>query len=90
MDELTISKLKADNDRLTRDVQQLKKDLDAISALVISPRVSFENFEGSFKTLSTAPTTTNFQNGSLVLSDVSGTRKINVRINGAWYSVTVT
>lgn len=28
--------------------------------------------------------------GKLVLSDISGTRRIHVRINGAWYSVAVT
>lgn len=94
------------NDALDPQVQQLIDDiasmklrlvsletsLNALQTSLRSPRVQIKNFEGLFKSAATAPTVTdtNWTDGSMLLSDTGVTRKINVRINGVWYSVAVT
>jgi len=76
-------------EELSRQFKDLQTQSNLATQFLKGARVRVDNLEGSFKTLTVAPST-GFQNGSLVLTDISGTRKINVLINGAWYSVTVT
>lgn len=75
-----------------QELDEIKQRIRDLEALVVAPRVVLQNFEGIFKTLAAAPTAadTDFQDGTLLLSDVSGTRTIHVRINGTWYGVPVT
>lgn len=74
---------------LEKKVADLTNSLQETDNYLESPRVQIRNLEGAFKTLGAAPTA-DFMDGALVLTDISGTRKINVRINKVWYSVTVT
>lgn len=53
-----------------------------------SPKIDPNNLLG-FPIRTSTPTDSAIQ-GKIVLSDISGTRKIWARINGTWYSVTVT
>jgi len=76
-------------EELSRQFKDLQTQSNLATQFLKGARVRVDNLEGSFKTLAVAPST-GFQNGSLVLTDISGTRKINVLINGTWYSVTVT
>lgn len=76
-------------EELSRQFKDLQTQSNLATQFLKGARVRVDNLEGSFKTLTVAPST-GFQNGSLVLTDISGTRKINVLINGTWYSVTVT
>lgn len=76
---------------LRNQIAELKQSVETLRGQVSGARVRFQNFEGLFKTFTTAaPTANDFPNGSIILSDISGTRKINVVINGVVYSVTVT
>ena len=76
---------------LKRQVTMLSDKLDDLRKQTNNPRVVIDNFEGVLKILPAVPTTTQgFRDGSVVLTDVGGTRKIYVYITGAWYSVTVT
>lgn len=81
------------------EVELLKKKIDGLNqrirdleTVVFSVRTNIDNLEGNFKILTAEPTAsdTNWDEGSLILTDVSGTRKLFVRINQAWYSVEVT
>lgn len=77
---------------LRAHIQNLEQSLMQVKLDFYGPRVRIQQLEGTFKTLAVAPTSsdTDFQDGTLILSDVSGTRRIHVRIGGAWYAVTVT
>lgn len=55
---------------------------------VDAPQIDPSFFLG-FPVFSAAPTHA-ASDGTIVLSDVAGTRKIHARIGGAWYSITVT
>lgn len=91
MDEQTrkYEELSRKFEEMSRQFKELQAQSNLATQSLKGARVRIDNLEGSFKVLTTAPTT-GFQNGSLVLTDISGTRKINVLINGTWYSTTVT
>jgi hypothetical protein len=83
---IDVQRIKSLEDRL----DEAEKKLSAIRNVIFDSRPRIKNFEGTFKILNAVPTDTTFENGSFVLSDVSGTRKIHVFISGTWYAVTVT
>lgn len=91
MDEQTrkYEELSRKFEEMSRQFKELQAQSNLATQYLKGARIRIDNLEGSFKVLTTAPTT-GFQNGSLVLTDISGTRKINVLINGTWYSTTVT
>lgn len=89
MDELQFQQMQKEIETLKKTVARLEASLRETDNYVKAPRVQIKNFEGLFKTLTTAPTT-GFPDGALVFTDIAGTRKINVLINKVWYSVTVT
>ena len=64
-------------EELSRQFKDLQTQSNLATQFLKGARVRVDNLEGSFKTLTVAPST-GFQNGSLVLTDISGTRKINV------------
>lgn len=91
MDEQTrkYEELNRKLEEVSRQLRELQAQSNLATQSLKGARVRIDNLEGSFKTLTAAPST-GFQNGSLVLTDIATTRKINVLINGTWYSVTVT
>jgi hypothetical protein len=82
--------MEEDIKKLKDRVDYLEKTLNNLSNSIRNPRVQIENLEGIFKTLASAPLTTDYRDGALVLYDDGGTRKIYVKINGAFYSATIT
>lgn len=70
---------------LERQIQSLKERLD-------NPRVRIQNFEGVFKTVSSAPSNSDdYQDGSILLyDDGSSTRRIYAKINKTWRYVALT
>ncbi len=96
MDEQTRMEI----DSLKKSLADMKRELSAIKetatitrARLDSPRVKFKNFEGAFKTRTDAEPTstdTDWENGTILLTNVSGTQKLFARIDGSWYSATLT
>lgn len=78
-----IKKMQADYIALSKRVDQLENKLS-------SARVVIKNLEGAFKIATSAVTTNDMQEGSLILSNESGTYKLYARINNGWRSVTLT
>lgn len=72
-------------------IEDIEQRIVILEKLLTDGRVRIRNLEGSFKTISSAPTAIpGWETGAIVLSDIAGTRKLNAYINGAWYAVTLT
>lgn len=87
--------------KLQEEVKKLSKELEVniartqlIFNSINSPRVSFDNFEGRFKILTSDPTsgTSTFtpDSGTLYFYDDGATRRIYVRINNSWRYINLT
>lgn len=86
MEEQYLNKIKELETRLSL-MESLVSNLNNV---LKSPRVQIDNLEGIFKTLSSAPDVADYRDGSLVLYESGTTRKIYAKINGAFYSATIT
>lgn len=68
----------------------LEKEINSLKNFILNPRVQIKNLEGTFKTLSSAPSVSDFMDGSVILYDDGADRKIYAKINGVFYSATLT
>lgn len=90
---LALSAMQIDIRALKAENESLKNTIAEIRAKISSPRVYFENFEGAFKIRTDAEPTSSdidWKNGTIILTDVGGTKKLFARIGSNWYSVTLT
>jgi hypothetical protein len=75
---------------LKKTSQNRESRLSFLETMLIGQRVVIKNFEGILKIGTVAPTTNDTQEGSLLLTNESGTYKLYARINNGWRAVTLT
>jgi hypothetical protein len=68
----------------------LETALNDLSNSIKNPRVQIENLEGVFKTVSVAPAVEDYRDGVVLLFDDGADRKIYAKLNGVFYSTTIT
>lgn len=75
---------------LENENNALRLRIQALETILVNSRVVIKNFEGALKIGSSVPTTNDTQEGSIMLTNESGTYKLYARINNGWRAVTLT
>lgn len=77
-------------DALSKKVDDQNREIVSLQNRLRDSRVIIKNFEGAFKILDAAPTTSDTQEGCLYLTNVGGVYGLYARINNGWRTVALT
>ena len=77
-------------DSMNKKIDDQAREILALQNRLRDARVIIKNFEGAFKILDAAPTTTDTQEGCIYLTNVAGVYGLYARINNGWRAVALT